>query len=309
MSSYSVREQLGPVSFDFVDPTGVERSFSFDFPKLLELPEFPERVRPAFGIGAIETVAFQFTSPEDPQLDAFAEALMRAGVELINVAIDAGDLLEPDAERRAADIAEIERWIERFAAMGSRFVRVNPGSPFSSHAAGEPPAHLIEALQRLGAFARAHGSRLLVENHGGPSSDPRWMGALLDAVGRHDCGLLLDLGNFDALMQPMMAIMFGGADAPDPAAVFASLDLEPLYADIEALASYAELVHVKAHHVDDAGNVGPVDLERAFRILAEHSYSGPLTVEYEGTGGDPWVKSARVLEVTRAAFGGTEAAE
>jgi sugar phosphate isomerase/epimerase len=301
VSSYSVREQLGPVEFDFVDPAGTEHHISFPFPRRLELSEFPARAASAFGVPGIGTVAFQFGGLDDPELDRFAEALQANGVGLVDVAIDAGDLLEPDDARRAADIAEIGRWIERFAAMGARFVRVNPGSPFSPHQGGEPPAHLVQALLEVAGIARSHGTRLLVENHGGPSSDPVWMNRLLELVGRDACGLLLDLGNFDALLGPASALFFGGPDgAPvDPAEVFASLDLEPLYAGVEALADRAEVVHVKAHEVTDDGVVGPVDLPRALRILLEHGFDGAFTVEYEGTGGDPWAKTARVLGVVR----------
>jgi hypothetical protein len=46
-----------------------------------------------------------------------------------------------------------------------------------------------------------------------------------------------------------------------------------------------------------------VDLVRAIGILTAHGYDGALSVEYEGTGGDPWAKTARVLEVAAAARG------
>lgn len=301
VSSYSVREHLGPIVFDFVDPQGNDVHFELPYPKLLRISEFPARARDTFGVDAIETVAFQFDGLDDPEIDAFDQALKDIGVKLLNIAIDVGDLLETDTDKRAADLKVIERWIERFAAMGSQFVRVNPGSPFSQHHGDQPPAHLVEALQELGTFANERGTRLLVENHGGPSSNPAWMRQLLDAVGPNSLGLLLDLGNFDVLMAPMMAMFFGGeSEKKDPAEVFSGLDLTTLYEGIEALADKAELVSLKAHHVSDDGDVGPVDLERALGILNAHSYSGALTVEYEGSGGDPWAKSARVLDVAKA---------
>ncbi|MFD1713940.1 sugar phosphate isomerase/epimerase family protein [Amnibacterium flavum] len=296
MSAYSVREHLGPTGFDFVDQEGKPVSIRFDYQKLLDLHEFPARARAEFGVDGIELVQFQFDGFDDPEIDAFAEALADSDVQLLNIALDSGDLLESDPELRAEHIAELKRWIARFAEMGSRFVRVNPGSPFSPHHGEEPPAHLVAALVELGDFANAHGTRLLVENHGGPSSDPVWMNRLLDAVGREHLGLLLDLGNFDALLGVVAAAFFGG-EATDPATV----DLSSLYAGIESLADRAELVHVKAHEVGEDGSIGHVDLPRALAILAEHGYAGPLTVEYEGNGGDPWAKSARVLDVTRAA--------
>jgi sugar phosphate isomerase/epimerase len=296
VSSYCVREHIGPTSMSFAGPDGVERVFGADWQRLVPMREIPARIRDEFGVDAIEAVAFQFAGLDDPEIDRFGEALTASGVTLLDVAIDAGDLLATDPDELAGHVAELRAWISRFAGIGSKFVRVNPGSPFNPGHGDLPPAHLVAALTELGAHANALGTRLLVENHGGPSSDPAWMNALLEAVGREHLGLLLDLGNFDALLGPVMAAMFAPLDAPiDP---FANLDLTTLYDGIEALADRAELVHVKSHEVHADGTVGPVDLDRAFAILDAHGYAGPVTVEYEGEGGDPWSRTRTVLEHT-----------
>lgn len=301
ISSYSLREQLGPISLAFTDASGEEQTFAQDFPKLVDITDVPARAAQSFPVTGVEAVAFQFSGLDDPALDAFAAAATDAGLELLNVAVDVGDLVQTDPDRLAADVAELERWITRVADLGFRFVRVNAGSPFSAHHGEVPPARLVEALIHLGGFASDRGIRLLVENHGGPSSDPAWLTDLLDRVGVANLGLLLDLGNFDALLGPLMAAMFAepGAAPVDP---FADLDLTTLYEGIDALADRAELVHVKAHHVGHEGAVGPVDLPRALGILSRHGYTGPLTIEYEGTGGDPWANTGRVIEATAAAL-------
>jgi len=302
VSTFSLREQLGrPMDFTFTDPSGKELRFTFPSTGEVGLSEFPARAKTTFGVGAIETVSFQFSGLDDPELDRFADHLLASDVRLLNVAVDVGDLLDADPAKRLADIAVIKQWIDRCAEMGSTFVRVNPGSPLSPHAGQQPPRYLVEALRELGDYAAAKGTRLLVENHGGPSSDPDWMNKLLDAVGKDRCGLLLDLGNFDALLAPMRAVLFGGGD---PARAADGIDTSSLYADIEALAPRAEHVHVKAHHVGGDGEVGAVDLVRAIGILTAHGYRGALSVEYEGTGGDPWAKTARVLEVAATAARG-----
>ncbi len=297
-STYCVREHLGPVTIDLTAPDGTPVHHELPYARLLELSDFPRRARDELGVDAIETVAFQFTGIDDPDIDRFGEGLRASGVTLLNVAIDAGDLLEPDDERRAAHIAEITEWIDRFAAIGARFVRVNPGSPFGERHGEVPPAHLVTALVALGRHARERGARLLVENHGGPSSDPVWMNALLDAVGDEHLGLLLDLGNFDALMLPMFTALFGG-EAFEFDGLYDDVDLTPVYAGIDALADRAELVHVKVHEVGEDGSIGAIDLEKALGILDAHGYDGPLTVEYEGQGGDPWEKVRHILDVTR----------
>ena len=300
VSSYSLREQLGPISIAFTDAHGDEQTFAQDFPKLVDITDFPRLAAQTYPVAGVEAVAFQFTGLDDPALDTFAAGATAAGLALVNVAVDVGDLVRPDADGLAADVAELKRWIARVADLGFRFVRVNAGSPFSTHYGDVPPARLVAALTDLGGFAADRGIRLLVENHGGPSSDPVWLNALLDQVGVTNLGLLLDLGNFDALLDPLMAAMFAepGTVPSDP---FAGLDLNSLYDGIEALAGRAELVHVKAHHVGHDGAVGPIDLPRALGILSRGGYSGPLTIEYEGTGGDPWAHTGRVLDVTTVA--------
>jgi sugar phosphate isomerase/epimerase len=300
ISSYSLREQLGPISIAFTDADGNEQTYAQEFPKLLDITDVPARAAQTYPVTGVEAVAFQFAGLDDPALDTFAARAREAGLELVNVAVDVGDLAQTDPDRLAADVTELKRWIARVADLGFRNVRVNAGSPFSAQLDEVPPAHLVAALTELGGFASERGIRLLVENHGGPSSDPAWMSDLLDRVGVANLGLLLDLGNFDALLAPLMAALFAepGTAPADP---FAELDLTTLYDQIDALAGRAELVHVKAHHVDSAGAVGPIDLPRALGILSRHGYSGPLTIEYEGTGGDPWAHTGRVIDVTSAA--------
>ncbi len=304
VSSYSLREQLEPVEYSFTTPDGRDVNVSFPGSRELDIADFPARVKETLGATAVETVATQFSGGvTDSRFDRFAANLAAAGVELLNAAVDHGDLLEADPEKRAADVDGLKRWIDLFAGMGSRFVRVNPGSPMSPHHGDVPPAHLVEALQDLGRYAKSKGVRLLVENHGGPSSNPAWMLRLLDDVGKENCGLLLDLGNFDALLAPFMTAFMSGGEVQFED-LLPDVDLTELYVDMETLAPRAELVHVKTHYVDDDGAVGAVDLPRAIGILLRQGYDGPLTVEYEGNGGDPWAKIRQILAVVNEAVEG-----
>jgi|GEM_PF-1188837 len=299
VSSYSLREQLGSIQIAFTDAAGHVQTFRQDFPQLMDIVDFPTKGADSLDMTAVETVAFQYDGIDDVAIDRFAANAGSAGLELLNAAVDEGDLLSTDADRRVADVAALKDWIGRFASAGYRFVRVNPGSPFSTNHGSVPPAYLVEALRELGEHANAQGVRLLVENHGGPSSDPAWLNELLDAVGQDKLGLLLDLGNFDALLGPLMATMFAEPGATPPLNPFEGADMTSVYEGINALAGRAELVHVKVYSVDAAG-IGPVDIPRALQILAGHGYTGALTVEYEGVGGDPWDKTQRILDLITA---------
>jgi sugar phosphate isomerase/epimerase len=303
VSSFSLREQLGPIRFQYRDASGADQVMAMDIPRLLPISDFPRRALDELGVDKVETVGFHFTGLDDPEIPRFEKALADSGVGLLNIALDTGDLLDPDDGRRAGDIAVLKEWIARFAAMGSTFVRVNPGSPATPWGEGPPPARLAAALVELGELARAEGARLLVENHNGPGSDPVWLNALLAEVGEH-CGLLLDLGNLEPLLSALRAATRGQTDpgSLDLAQLMSDVDLGPLYEALEALAPRAELVSVKTNWVAEDGSVGAVDLDRAMGILVSSGYDGILSVEYEGIGGDPWAKTRRVVEAARDAF-------
>ena len=66
ISTFSLREQLGPIVIEYTDQHGAPARFEMPHPKLLSLSEFPQRARDEFGAEAIETVAFQFAGLDDP---------------------------------------------------------------------------------------------------------------------------------------------------------------------------------------------------------------------------------------------------
>lgn len=260
----------------------------------MSMGEFPLQVAERCGATAVEAVAFQFDGIADPAIDLFAVHARSVGLDLVNAAVDDGDLLDADPGRRATDVDVMKRWIGRFAGVGFRHVRVNAGSPFSERRTARPPGYLVDALGDLGAYAASHGVRLLVENHGGSSSDPAWVAELLSTVGADNLGLLLDTGNFDAILTPMLAASLH----PDEnhGLSLDALDLSSVYDGIAALAPHAELVHMKAHWATDSGASGPIDMDFVVAILSSHGYSGPLTLEYEGVGGDPWAKVSAIID-------------
>ena len=93
----------------------------------------------------------------------------------------------------------------------------------------------------------------------------------------------------------------------DPGAVFPIAELQqtwpapshPRPIVIVGAGGIVDGAHLPAYRMAGLPVAGVVDLDRALGILFAGDYAGALTVEYEGHGGDPWAKSARVLEVTR----------
>lgn len=292
VSSFSLRQQLGPIRLGYRDAEGNDAEFVLPMPQLIELEEFPALVRERCGVDLIEICQIQFADASDARIASVRAALDAAGVGLLTVPIDVGNLADPSAEvRRDSETAIIE-WFDIAAKLGLRYVRVNAGSPL------EPRielAHVVESFDRLADCAAERALGLLVENHGGPSSEPDLLLELIADVGTDRLGLLLDTGNFEPLISYASAAFTGQKASTE------GLDFTPVYERVARLAPYAQVVHAKAHEFQgDAHH--PVDLGRALGLVKAAGFDGPVTVEYEGNEGDPWQQTARTVQLVREVF-------
>ncbi|MFM6854682.1 MAG: sugar phosphate isomerase/epimerase family protein [Sphingopyxis sp.] len=294
ISSFSLHSVLGPLRLERRGDDGAILPLSFDFPREHSLDEFGALVVQRVGARAVELCQIQFDGDTPDRIAQLRAAMDDAGITVLTVPIDSGNLASGNAAWLADDEARIIRWFDIAGQLGAQYVRVNAGSPGYAMAADARPM-LVQSLMRLGDAANARGLQLLVENHGGTSSDPDFMLGLLDDVGHDRLGLLLDLGNFE----PLVTLSHGRFADPD--LDDAGLDFEPLYDRIAALAPVARLVHAKS--VDPARDGRPLpDLSRALMIVRAAGYNGHISVEWEGHRGDPWAQTAAVAAQVRAVF-------
>ena len=101
---------------------------------------------------------------------------------------------------------------------------------------------------------------VIVENHGGLSSNGHWLRALIRRVDHPRCGTLPDFGNFHQ----------GGGRWYDR------------YVGVRQLMPYARGVSAKSHDFDDAGEETGTDYGRMLRIVVGSGYRGHVGIEYEG---------------------------
>jgi sugar phosphate isomerase/epimerase len=280
-------------------PDGAKAPFTWgEGQPTMSLLEFPRLVRERLGLDAVEICQFHLPERSDAYVAQLREALREAEVTVVNMPIDAGNISDPNAPYREEDLREIEEWMRVAAALGSRMVRVNAGNPMARETV--PLEVTIASYRRLSGVAVGLGLRLLVENHGGFSSDPDVLVRLLTGVGSDRLQALLDIGNFEPLLSAHMA-RWQGREAP------AHLDLEPLYTAIGRVAPYAGMVHAKTFDFDAAGEPTELDVRRALRVVRDAGYRGPISLEYEGTTGDPWENTRRTRDIVVQVFGDEEA--
>lgn len=293
VSSFSLHSRLGPLHLERRDEKGVLQPVEFSFPKMHSFEEFGQIAHDRLGVQAIELCQLQFDADAEARIDELRGALDRAGVKVLTMPIDIGDLTTDSDAFRAEDVARIERWFEIAHRLGADYVRVNAGAPFGG--AGQASQGVIGALQGLSDRAKALGMTLLVENHGGLSSDPDFILGLLEDVGHDRLGLLLDVGNFE----PLISISHGRFAGNEPPST--GIDMSRVYENIERLAPVASLVHAKAIDPASDGSL-LLDLPRALGIVAASGYAGSVSVEWEGRLGDPWERTAATLATVRSTF-------
>lgn len=294
VSSYSLRQHLGPIRVMMRGADGQKTPFLWEQPQTMSLLEFPLQVREKLGIDAVEICQFHLPERTPEYLGQLKRALDDAGVRLINMPIDVGNISDANPAYREEDLAEIEQWMRAAAELGAAMVRVNASAPM----AGVAPAPLevtIDSYRRLAGVAAPLGLQLLIENHGGITADPAVIVAIVKAVGSDKLKTLVDIGNFEPLLSMQMAIM-QGQQPPE-------VDATPVYGALAQIAPYAGLVHAKTHDFDEHGQPRHLDVVRALRVVRDAGYTGTISIEYEGNSGDAWENTRRTKALVEQAFG------
>lgn len=226
----------------------------------LEALEFPVFSKSEFGITAVEYVN-QFFMDKAKDQKWLAELKKRAddnGVKSLLIMCDReGNLGDPDEAKRQQSVDNHKKWVEAAKFLGCHSIRVNASSGGSFE---EQQDRAADGLRKLTTFAAPHGLNVIVENHGGLSSNGSWLAATIKKVGLANCGTLPDFGNFRV----------GKGENYDR------------YKGVAELMPYAKGVSAKSNDFDDQGNEVHTDYEKMLKIVTGAGYHGYVGVEYEG---------------------------
>jgi sugar phosphate isomerase/epimerase len=294
VSSFSLRRLLGPIRITRRGPDGTKQAVAWgDQPATITLLELPGQVRERLGLDAVEICQFHVPERTTAYLDDLKGQLDDAGVSVVNMPIDVGNISDPNERHREEDLAEIEDWIRAAAHLGSGMVRVN-ASGFGAEALA-PLDVTIASYRRLADTAASLGLQLLIENHGGITDDFDTIIRIVEAVDPDRMKTLIDVGNHPAIA-PAARAMFQGKEPPE-------IDPTALYADLPKLVPYAGLVHAKTLGFNDDGRPKVFDAGRALRVVRDAGFRGPISLESEGGGDDPWGDVRRTRRLVDDAFG------
>jgi len=181
-----------------------------------------------------------------------------AGVRSLLIMVDGeGALGDPDDGERSKVIERHRRWLEAAKDLGCHSIRVNAASRGTPQ---EQRDHVADGLRQLTEIAVPYELNVIVENHGGISSNGAWLASVIRQVDHPRCGTLPDFGNFQ----------------------ITSGEWYDRYQGVEELMPFAKAVSAKSNDFDAEGNEVHTDYRRMMRIVLDAGYRGYVGIEYEG---------------------------
>lgn len=224
--------------------------------------DFASTARNKFGIGAVEYVN-QFFSDKAEDTAYLTEMKVRAAdnnVKSLIIMIDAEGSLAVlnEAERKKA-VENHYKWIDAAKFLGCHSIRVNAAGKGDRKSVAEAA---IKSLGTLCEYGEKEDINIIVENHGGYSSDPTWLVDVIQKVDRKNCGILPDFGNFYISLWPYKNY--------DP------------YDGMKQLMPLAKGVSAKSHDFNREGEDKSTNFRKILQIVKDSGFRGYIGIEYEG---------------------------
>jgi len=228
-----------------------------------------------FGLDAVEYVnSFFFDKAQDQSyLKEMKQRADDLGVKSLLIMCDnEGSLGDPDPVARTKAVENHYKWVDAAKFLGCHSIRVNAylteslygtsTGNYNTTGSYENQINLAaDGLRRLTEFGDTIGINTIVENHGGLSSNGKWLAAVMEKVDHPRVGTLPDFGNF----------RIQGEEWYDR------------YKGVEELMPYVKAVSAKSNDFDSQDNEINTDYYKMMNIVLDAGYNGYVGIEYEGS--------------------------
>lgn len=279
--SASAFAQAGQPVFDIsLAQWSLHRAF---FSKKSDPLEFATISSKEFGIQAVEYVNqfYKDHVADEGYLKQLKQRQDDLGVKGLLIMCDGeGQLGDPDSAQRAQAVSNHQKWLDMAAYLGCHSIRVNASS---SGSYPEQQQLAADGLRQLSEKAATMKLNVIVENHGGLSSNGAWLAGVMEQVNLPNCGTLPDFGNFRVGHNVMY----------------------DRYDGVAKLMPFAKGVSAKSHEFNESGEETATDYRKMLSIVLSFGYHGYVGIEYEGsTLGEPEgiLATKKLLETVRAQF-------
>jgi sugar phosphate isomerase/epimerase len=180
-----------------------------------------------------------------------------------------GAMASTDDDERNKAIENHYKWVDAAKYLGCHAIRVNAHGEGSSE---EVAKAAVDGLSKLSDYAAKQGVNILVENHGGYTSNGEWLADVMKKVGKPNCGTLPDFGNF--------CLTSGYGSIKDEGCT----KTYDIYKGVEELMPFAKAVSAKTYDFNADGSEQHIDYVKMLQIVKDAGYTGFIGIEYEGDG-------------------------
>jgi len=230
--------------------------------------EFAKRAK-SMGFEALEYVSQLYSRQiEELGFDAVIDSLKKEseayGLKNNLIMVDhEGDLAVPDSVLRNQAVENHKKWVQAAKVLGCQAIRVNLSGSSDSEIW---KVAAFDGLSKLASYAAEQNINVIVENHGGFSSNVAMLVDVIQKVNTSNCGLLPDFGNF--------CIKHIDSEC---------VDEYDMYKGVEEMMPLAKGVSAKSYDFDENGNETKVDFYKMLQLVKNAGYTDFIGVEYEGS--------------------------
>jgi sugar phosphate isomerase/epimerase len=157
--------------------------------------DFPKAAKEQYGVTGLEYVN-QFFKDKARDMAYLKDLKSRAegfGLKNVLIMIDGEGMLgAPDETERGKAVENHKPWIDAAKVLGCHAIRVNAASRGEY---AEQQKLAADGLRRVGVYGASQGISVIVENHGGLSSNGEWLSGVMKLVDMPAVGTLPDFGN------------------------------------------------------------------------------------------------------------------
>ncbi len=235
------------------------------FAKKMDNLDFPAMAKNKFGINVVEYVNqfFKDKANDTAYLNELLKRCKDNGVTNHLLMIDGeGGLGEVNAETRNKAVDNHYKWVDAAKYLGCKTIRVNA---YGTSSREEVMKAAVDGLIRLGEYGEKVGINIIVENHGGFSSDGQWLSGIMKRVAKKNVDTLPDFGNFCLKRENN-----------------ACIQEYDRYKGTKELMPYAKGVSAKSYDFNESGDCIETDYNKMLNIVKKSGFNGYIGIEYEG---------------------------
>ena len=244
--------------------------------------DFAKVTKEEFDLDAIEYVNqfFKDKANDEAYLGQLKSRAADHGVKSLLIMVDGeGSLGHGGTAERNKAVLNHHKWADAAKFLGCHSIRVNAATT-GNGSFEEKQKLAADGLRSLSEYGAKLGLNVIVENHGGLSSNGAWLAGVMKIVNLPNCGTLPDFGNFNV----------GDGKWYDR------------YQGVAELMPFAKAVSAKSHEFDEKGDEVRTDYRRMMSIVLAAGYHGYVGIEYEGSKVDAYTgikKTKQLLETVR----------